>query len=70
MADDLPPTVVQVLLPDRPGEPVPFTPGPLLLTGTLELGAKSMPDGRQSFVRLLLDPAPTVGAVDDATHDH
>ena len=42
MADDLPPTVVQVLLPDRPTELVPFTRGPLLLTGTLELGAKSI----------------------------
>ena len=71
MADDLPPTVVQVLLPDRPAEPVPFTPGPLLLTGTLELGAKSMPDGRQSFVRLFLDPAPTAGAADHSDHaDH
>jgi hypothetical protein len=71
MADDLPPTVVHVLLPDRPTEPVPFTPGPLLLTGTLELGAKSMPDGRQSFVRLLLDPAPATGAEHHAEHaDH
>ncbi|MCU0231688.1 MAG: hypothetical protein MUC67_09970 [Acidobacteria bacterium] len=70
LADDLPPAVVQVLLPDRPTEPVPFTPGPLLLTGTLELGALPMPDGRVSHVRLLLDPAPSAGAADHLAKDH
>ncbi|MCU0224490.1 MAG: hypothetical protein MUF27_10575 [Acidobacteria bacterium] len=70
MADDLPPTIVQVLLPDRRTEPVPYTPGPLLLTGTLELGARPMPDGRVSHVRLLLDPAPPGAAAESPTHDH
>lgn len=75
MADDLPGTVVHVLLPERSKEPVPFTPGALLLTGTLELGARPMPDGRVSHVRLILDSAPSGGAADHlvrdhATHDH
>ncbi|WP_198529888.1 hypothetical protein [Geminisphaera colitermitum] len=40
---------------------VPYMPGPLLLTGRLELGRREEPDGRVSYVRLVLDPVPTPG---------
>ena len=53
--DDLPPQVVRVFVPLPPGLPVPLTAGPLLLTGRLELGQCSEPDGRNSFIRLRLD---------------
>ncbi len=56
MADDLPPTTVHVLVPTERERPVPWTPAPLLLTGTLDLGPREEPDGRVSVVRLLLDP--------------
>ncbi len=56
LADDLPPATVRVFVPAARGKPVPFTPGPLLLTGTLSVGNRSEPDGRVSLVRLTLDP--------------
>jgi len=62
LVDDLPPQIVFVTVPDQAGKVVPFTPGLLLLTGTLELGNRLEPDGRVSHVRLVLD-APVV-----ATH--
>lgn len=58
--DDLPPQVVRVFVPLLAGAPVPLTPGPLLLTGKLEIGQQPEPDGRNSFIRLRLDaPALT-----------
>ena len=42
-------------MPEKFGEPVPHTPGLLLLTGTLSVGNKPEPDGRISTVRLTLD---------------
>lgn len=54
-ADDLPATAVFVHLQTDQVEPVPYTPGPLLLTGTLALGPMEETDGRVSAVRLLLD---------------
>ncbi len=57
-ADELPPTTVLVTVPDRAGQAVPYTPGPLLLTGTLRLGNREEPDGRRFDVRLELDPQP------------
>lgn len=57
LAEDLPASTVHVIVPDRAGEKVPFTPGPLLLTGRLELGPREEPDGRISTVRLFLHPA-------------
>ena len=58
--DDLPPQVVRIFVPLPAGTPVPLTPGPLLLTGRLELGQQPEPDGRNSFIRLRLDaPALT-----------
>lgn len=50
--DDLPPQIVRVFLPLPAGAQVPLTPGPLLLTGTLEVGQQSEPDGRNSFLRI------------------
>ncbi len=60
LCDDLPAQTLFITVPDHFGEPIPFTPGPLLLTGTLSVGAKVEHDGRQSIVRLVLDPAPTI----------
>lgn len=57
--DDLPASVVFVIAPKFQNAAVPFTPGPLVLTGRLELGAKNERDGRVSQVRLILDDDPT-----------
>lgn len=56
LADDLPPITVRVSVPTASNKTVPFTPGPLLLTGILSVGSRSEPDGRISLVRLALDP--------------
>lgn len=56
LCDDLPPQVLFVTVPEYFGQPVPHTPGPMLLTGTLSVGNKQEPDGRISVVRLTLDP--------------
>ncbi len=53
--DDLPPQIVRVFVPLTAGAQVPLTPGPLLLSGTLEVGQQPEPDGRNSFIRLRLD---------------
>lgn len=53
--DDLPPQVVRVFVPLPADTQVPLTAGPLLLTGRLEIGQQSEPDGRNSFIRLRLD---------------
>src|SRR5258707_431681 len=57
-ADDLPPSTVHVFAPAFPGQPVPYTPQLLLLTGTLSVGNRDEADGRISLVRLTLDPPP------------
>jgi hypothetical protein len=62
LADDLPPQTIFVTVPDQFGELVPFTPGPMLLTGVLSVGNKPEPDGRMSVVRLTLDPPATASA--------
>lgn len=62
LCDDLPPALVFVDVPKFRDIAVPHTPGPLLLTGTLELGPKEQADGRVSLVRLRLDPEPAVSA--------
>ena len=59
LAEDFPANVVQVLVPTLREQPVPHTPGLMLLTGTLSIGNQAEPDGRVSFVRLELDPPPT-----------
>jgi hypothetical protein len=53
-ADDIPAAHVLVRVPGSTAEPVPYTPGLLLLTGTLSVGGRSF-DGENAFVRLLLD---------------
>ncbi|MEZ5275321.1 MAG: hypothetical protein R3F07_02940 [Opitutaceae bacterium] len=60
-AEDLPATTIAVTLdPAEVSGPVPFTPGLLLLTGTLELGNHEDPDGRITAARLRLDPKPAL----------
>jgi hypothetical protein len=59
-AEDLPPQMVHAFT-ERTTTPIlPHTPGLMLLTGRLELGAREEPDGRVSHVRLFVDP-PTPG---------
>ncbi len=62
LCDDLPPSTLFVHVPKYADLAVPFTPGPLLLTGTLELGPRQESDGRVSHVRLVLDPESVVTA--------
>jgi len=56
LAEDFPANVVQVLVPTMRDQPVPYSPGLMLLTGTLSVGNQPEPDGRVSLVRLELDP--------------
>lgn len=60
LCDDLPPATLFVQVPKYADLAVPFTPGPLLLTGKLELGPRQETDGRVSHVRLVLDPETVV----------
>jgi len=63
LADDLPAQTLFVTVPDKFGQRVAFTPGPMLLTGILSVGNKTEADGRISVVRLTLDPrAPRLAA--------
>lgn len=55
IADDLPPSLVLVEVPAYEDLGVPFTPGPLLLTGVLEVGPRVERDGRSFMFRLRLD---------------
>ena len=55
LAEDLPPTVVRVLLPRGHQPLTPHSNGLFLLTGRLEVGDREEPDGRHSLVRLHLD---------------
>lgn len=66
LCESLPPQTLFVTVPAFFGEPVPYTPGPMLLTGRLEVGQKTEPDGRISTVRLLLDE-PTATSPDTQT---
>ncbi|MFT3783439.1 MAG: hypothetical protein QM790_15615 [Nibricoccus sp.] len=59
LCDDLPPATVFVKVPKYADLAVPFTPGPLLLTGKLEIGPQQEADGRVSHVRLVLDAETT-----------
>jgi len=55
-AEDLPAQVVHAFT-ERTTTPIlPHTPGLMLLTGRLDLGAQEEPDGRVSHVRLFVDP--------------
>jgi len=56
-ADDLPPTVLTVLMPPEDAEVTPLpTRGRLLLTGTLRVGRAELEEGRIVWLRLELDP--------------
>jgi hypothetical protein len=68
LADDLPPQTVHVEVPGPANQTVPFTPGLLLLTGTLRLGPEPLPDGRNFTVHLRLDPPPS--ATNEPRPDH
>jgi hypothetical protein len=61
LCDDLPAATLFVVVPKFRGIAVPFTPGPLLLTGRLELGRREESDGRVSYVRLVLEPEAAAG---------
>jgi hypothetical protein len=56
LAEDFPVSAVQVSVPTMRDQVVPFSPGLMLLTGTLSTGNCPEPDGRVSLVRLELDP--------------
>ncbi|WP_133679640.1 hypothetical protein [Paludibacterium purpuratum] len=56
-ADDLPPTWVMVHLdPSQAHHLVPYTSGPIQLTGVLSVGRAEEADGRVSWLRLQLAP--------------
>lgn len=55
LADDMPATTMHVHAKRQASQAMPFTPGLLLLTGTLSLGNQEEQDGRVSSVRLQLD---------------
>jgi hypothetical protein len=58
--DDTPPSVAYVVLPSMAGRLAPWRPGRLVLIGTLEFGPRAEPDGRNSFIRLILDDPESV----------
>jgi len=59
LADDLPAATILVEVPALAGKPIPYTSRRLALTGVLRLGPRQEPDGRTSFVRLVLDELPS-----------
>lgn len=65
LSDDLPANTVFVVIPQFSDIAVPYTPGPLLLTGRFENTPREEADGRISHLRLFLDdsenltPVPT-----------
>ena len=62
LCEDLPPQIAFVTVPELFGQVVPQHPGPLLITGILDLGNKPEPDGRVSAVRITLDPTPKLSS--------
>lgn len=63
---DLPVSAVRVIVRSARDRPVPFVPGRLEVTGTLEVGSQAEPDGTVSSLRLRLDP-PVVTAPKKST---
>ena len=57
--DDTPPSTAYVVVPAAGQQPPPWQPGRLVVTGVLEFGPRAESDGRNSFVRLVLDTTPT-----------
>jgi hypothetical protein len=54
--EDMPAAVLHVFVDPSASDVVPFTPGLMLLTGTLSIGNRAESDQRVSTVRLQLDP--------------
>jgi hypothetical protein len=63
---DLPVAAVRVISPASKGRPVRFIPGPLEVTGTLQVGRRAEEDGSVSHFRILLDR--TAPRAKKATH--
>lgn len=60
MNETLPPATLHVIMPGiEATRPTGYVPGPLILTGVLEVGVVQTADGRNSAVRLVLDPPAT-----------
>jgi hypothetical protein len=56
---DIPPASVRVRVREAEGAQVPFTSRAIEVVGTLEIGREEDPEGRVSFVRLVLEePIP------------
>lgn len=56
MADDLPVGTLTVYMPAEDKQKIlTYRPGPWVLTGTLQLGNQEDPNGRISYVRLIMD---------------
>ena len=56
LSDYLHPATLHVLMPENKDQPVTYTRGLMLLTGTLTVGPHEEADGRASCARLQLDP--------------
>lgn len=52
---DLPVETVRVVVPSLVGREVRFLPGPLEVTGILELGSRAESDGHNSLIRVILE---------------
>ena len=61
-SDDLPAALVHVSVPNSLNQQVPYAPPLMLLTGTLDVGPREEADGRNSLVRLAVDPPPAESA--------
>ena len=67
VAPHLPPAIVHVHAPESSGSAlVPYVPGRLTISGTLEIGARAEANGRNSWVRILLDRVPSFVPPSDA----
>lgn len=55
---DIPPASVRVRVREAEGAQVPWTPRPIEVVGTLEVGREEDSEGRVSFVRLVLEEPP------------
>lgn len=61
LIDEVPPASMHVeVAPPGAARNVPYRPGRLTLSGTLEVGPQLMADGRNAFARLRLDPDPAL----------
>jgi hypothetical protein len=68
-ADDLPASTLYVRMPEQNDAPVPFTPGLLLLTGTLHAGPRQIEGERRTWFTLDLNPASPPDSSATNSHD-